>query len=327
MTRPHRPIPAWIPVFSLLTVGVSVSSTASAQEVVSAAQAGAGGASLADPRDNSEVTLNPANVSLIPRYDVQAQFTGGPTGDLRWNASAVDGRTSKFLSFGVAYHGGVVAPAFHPVELPGWAPTGEALRNRKQTHDITVALSAPFVDRKVAVGLNGTLMIFDGEYVGKGVSGNVDVGFSARPIEFFSVGLVGKNLLPIKDQAEIPAAIGLGVRGGKDNLFVGMVDFNTRLEQVAGSRFDVSAGIQGTIKELVDLRGGYAWDGDINRHAVTWGLGLHSKVGGIDYGMRIPVFKDAWTIAEATHYVALTIFTNFGDEKAEEQPIRWPGDR
>lgn len=314
-------------MFSLLTGGVCLSSAAFAQEVVSAAQAGVGGASLADPRDNSEITLNPANVSFIPRYDVQAQFTGGPTGDLRWNASAVDGRTSEHISFGVAYHGGLVAPVFHADELPGWAPTGETLRNSKQTHDITVALSAPFVDRKVAIGLNGTLMIFDGQYVGKGVSGNLDVGFAARPIEFFSVGLVGKNLLPIKDQADIPSAIGLGVRGGKDDLIVGMVDFNTRLEQVTGSRFDVSAGIQGTIKKLVDLRGGYAWDGDIDRHAATWGLGLHSKVGSIDYGMHIPVFKDNWSIAEATHFVSLTIYTNFGDKQAEEQPIRWPGDR
>lgn len=327
MTRPHRPTLAWCHPFSLLSLGVCVSSPVLAGEVPSAAQAGAGGAANADLRDNSAITINPANVALVARYDVQAQFTGGPTGDLRWNASAVDGRTSPRISFGVAYYGGITAPAFHASELPGWAPTDETLRNSKQTHDITIALAAPFMDRKLSVGLSGTLRIFNGEYVGKGVTGNMDVGFTARPVEFFSVGLVGKDVLPLADQSDTPSIVGLGVRGGKDNLFVAMADFNVRLEQVNRSRFDAAAGVQGTIKELIDIRGGYAWDGDLAHHAATWGLGLHSKMGGLDYGMQIPVFKDAWTIAEATHYVTLTIVTKFGDKAAEEQPIRWQGEQ
>lgn len=313
-------------MFSLLTLGMSVSASAVAGETPSAAEAGTGGASLASPRDNSAITVNPANVALIPRYDVQAQFIGGPTGDLRWSGSVVDGRTSKFIAFGVAYNGGIVARPFHTDELPGWAPTGEELVNSKQTHDITVALATPFLDHRLSFGLSGTLSIYNGQYAGKGVTGNIDVGFTARPIEFFSVGLVGENLLPIVEQADTPATLGLGVRGGKDNLFVGMADFSARLEQVNGSRFDVSAGLQGTIKKVVDIRGGYAFDGDDLRHAVTWGLGLHSKSGGLDYAMKIPVFKDSWTFAETTHYVTLTVLTNFGDQNAENEPIRWPGD-
>lgn len=299
---------------------------AHATDVVSAQLAGIGGASLADPRDNSGITVNPATLSLIERYDIQGMFVGGPSGDLRWNASAVDGRTSKLLSFGLAYNGGILSTAFHPSELPGWVPSDETPVNSRQIHDITFGLAAPFFDRKLSIGLNGTLSIFKGDYVGSGVTGNIDLGAATRPVEWVTVGFVARNLLPIADQADIPTALALGVRGGKEDMILAAVDAQVRTEQVVTSPWSVRAGLEGTIK-FAKLRAGWDWDGDRGWHQISWGLGLGDiKIGSIDYAMQIPLTGSAFVFADVTHTVSLTIRTKFGDKEAEEQPVRWPSE-
>lgn len=283
-----------------------------------------GGAAVADPQDNAGVTINPATVSLTERYDVQGMFIAGPDGALRWNASAVDGRTNKFMAFGLAYNGGLLSGGFHPDELPAWAPADQELVNTRQLHDITFAVSVPFLDRRLAVGVNGTLSIFKGRYVGSGVTGNLDLGVATRPIDQLQVGLVGKNILPVAGQADLPAELALGARGGLEDKIVGATDVSYQLEQRLEdtSPWSASAGVEGGIK-IVRLRGGWDWSGRLQEHRVAWGLGFATPIGSLDYAMQIPVATSDFTFASVTHTLSLTIRTNFGDRQAEEAPIRW----
>lgn len=303
--------------YALILPGV-----ASATDVVSGSLAGQGGAAVAHPRDNSGITVNPASLSLIERYDFQAMFLGGPNGDLRWNASAVDGRTSKWVGFGLAYNGGIRNLPFAVPELPGWAPTDETLINDQQTHDITFALAVPVLERRLSFGVNGTLSIFEGSYVNSGVTGNIDLGVMARPVEYFSVGFVARDVLPIERQFSTPVALALGVRGGKDEMFTASFDVQVRLEDVLDNAWTARGGVEGTIK-FVQLRAGWDWDGDRGYHRIGWGLGLRSAVGSIDYAMQIPVITEDFDFASVTHTVSLSVFTKLGERNEEERPIRW----
>src|SRR5690606_27353373 len=143
----------------------------------------------------------------------------------------------------------------------GWAPvSGEPLTKRLQFHDITFAVAAPFLDHRLSVGVNGTLSIFQGDYVESGVTGNLDVGLAALPVKALSVGLVGENLLPIADQADTPSRLTFGVRGGKEDMIVGAGDVSVQLEQLSGSRVSGGLGVEGSVK-IVRLRGGYRYVG------------------------------------------------------------------
>jgi hypothetical protein len=166
-------------------------------------------------------------------------------------------------------------------------------------------------------------MIQKGDWIASKVTGNMDIGVAARPIEFFSVGFVGKNILPIKEQADIPTTLALGLRGGKEDLFEGAVDVTYKTEQAITSPWAVRAGVEGSIK-VVKLRGGYDWNGDrLDPHRISWGFGLFTKVGSIDYAMQIPVGAKDFAFNQVQHTVSLTIRTNFGDKNAEDAPIEW----
>ncbi len=284
-----------------------------------------GGASVASPNENASVTISPATLALVPRYDFQGSFIGGPSGDLRWNVSAMDGRTSERVAFGLSYHGGILNRAFLPEEYPGWAPADETLINSYQRHDITLAMAVPVLDRRLSFGLNGTLSIREGEYVRSGVTGNMDFAVAARPVEEFTVAFVGSDLLPIENQVDRPARIALGLRGGKDELFSGAVDVGFRAEQVTTSPWWVAAGIEGAIK-VVRLRAGWDWDGDRGTHRIAWGLGLVAPLGILSYGMQVPVITENFNFASVTHTVTLTIRTKLGDRENEDEGPRWNGD-
>lgn len=306
----------------MMSTVLTLPTAARATDIYSAEQAGMGGAAIADPRDINTILVSPASMAFIERYDVGAYFVGGPDGDLRWHVSAVDGRTNDRVVFGLGYTGGLINPAFHPNELPGWIAAGEALRNAQQRHDISLALGIPFLDRRLTIGANGTVRIFDGKFIGSGATGNMDLAIATRPVEWVSVGITASDILPVPDQASDPTQIAIGVRGGWEKHIVGAVDFGARLEEVVESPFWVRFGIEGGIK-WARLRAGYDWDGERGTHRVAAGLGLTTPVGTLDYAIQIPIVTQDFDPASMTHTVSLVVYTNFGDREREEEPIRW----
>jgi hypothetical protein len=308
---------------SRLLLPLAVSSTALADDYASGAIAGMGGSSVAEPHDNGGLRTNPATAGLTERYDVQAVFRVGPWPGIYWSASAIDARTNDFVSFGLAYDGQLTTLPFLPDELPGFAPTGEAPVNRKQLHDITFVLAAPLLKRRLSLGVNGTLTIFDNDWNGKGTTGNLDLGIAARPIEQLSIGFAARDILPVPEQFDRPALFALALRGGVDDLFVGSVEADYRLEHAQTLPWSVRAGVEGAIK-VVKLRAGWNWDGDADLHRVTWGLGMFAKSGSIDYAMQIPVNDKAMVFGDVMHTLSLTIKTKaFSRDEPDESPIRW----
>lgn len=321
---PPRPAPVGVArrlAVGLVAAGLTAGSAHAQEGHATAPVAATGSMAAAHWSDNTALVTNPAAIALSSRYDVSAQFLGTGSGALRWGASAVDGTTNEYITFGFAYEGGRYNPPFLPGELPGFAITGDEPVNLKQEHDLTFGLAAPFLDRKLSVGLNGTVMIFDNAHNGRGTTGNLDVGLAARPIELLALGFAARDVLPIPEQFARPATLAFGVRAGRDELVTGGVEADLRLEEVQELPFTIKAGVDGAIKEIVHLRGGYLFHGDTLEHQVSWGFGLNSPSGSIDYGMRIPVSRDALAFRDVQHIVSLTLNIKGltgGDEGAEE---------
>lgn len=327
MIRLRTPARAGQILVAAATLAATGGGTAHATDWVSAEAAGMGGAAVADPRDNSNTTVNPALLGLIERYDFAGFFVGGPSNELGWHVSAIDGRTSKRLGFGVAYNGGLLSRPFATGDLPGWITQDEELLDRSQTHDITLGIAVPVLDRKLSFGINGTVSIWDNPFKGNGVTGNLDLGFAARPIEQLTIGLVGSSILPIDGQAGDPASIGFALRGGVEDMIVGTAQLEARVEDFDDGIFRVRAGLEGTAK-LVHLRAGWDWSQITDQHRVSVGLGVFtSKIGTLDYGIQIPIVLQDFDAQSMTHTVSLTLFTKLADRDNEERPIRWQDKR
>ena len=171
--------------------------TAHATELYGANIAGAGGAAVAHPADNASITVNPGMLGTTKRYDVGGAFAYGPSADLFWGVSVLDSHTNDIIAFAFAYTGTQTNPTFLTDELPGWTPADVAPTNLKSEHGFTIAVNKPLWDRRIGLGISGTLIAFNREHVGSGTTGNMDVGIGFRPLEYLSVGFVGENFLPV----------------------------------------------------------------------------------------------------------------------------------
>lgn len=287
-----------------------------ADDAVPANVAGRGGTSVAEAADNIAVTTNPGALGLSERYDILGNFIGGPGTDLRWGVVAVDSSTNDRIAFGFAYWGQRTNPPFLPSELPGWAPTGTEPTNIKRTHDLSFSLAAPFLDRRLSLGLGGTMSIFNNDHSGTGVTGNMIFGAAARPHDLVSFGFAARDVLPIPVQDDRPAQLTLGSVVGDPTRFIGSVEGAWRAEGVIGHAFDARAGLEGVIKEAVHLRGGWDWAGNFDVHRVSWGFGLGSKAGRLDYAMRIPVVPGL-RFGQISHVISLVLFTKAFREEDE----------
>lgn len=312
---PRRAVKPWLNL--LCVTGLAMSQTAAATDVPAANVAATGTLGIAEHADNSAVSANPGALGLTERYDIQGMFRYGPSKDMRWNVSAADASTNSFLSFGFAYNGGVTQPDFLPEELPGWEVTGTEPVNTKSTHDLTFALATPFLDRRMSMGLNGTLSIFDNAILGKGTTGNMDFGIAGQPIEALTIGLVARNVLPVAEQYDRPASLGLGVRGGLEGTISGVAEIDYRFEHVQQSALDVRFGAEAGWRAL-RLRAGTGWSGDTDSWSFSWGIGGRNDTGSLDYAMWIPL-SDLQGLGDITHGLSITLVTG-GLKKKDDLP-------
>jgi hypothetical protein len=301
---------------------------ARAEEHPTAPVAAMGGTSIADPIDLTTIRTNPAAVGLTERYDIQGLFAYGAQRDTRWGAAIADGRTNKTFSFGISYMGGITTPDFLPEELPPYGITGEEPVNRKQTHDIALAMAAPLFERRLALGLAGDVLIFNNTWNGKGVTGNLGAGIVGRPIDELSIGFAARDILPIAEQPDRPTTLALGLRGGIDEIAVGTAEVEYRTEAGEGLGLNLRAGAQAAI-QVARLRAGWAWQGSTDTHLVTWGLGGSTAAGSVDYAMQIPVNKPGLKFGDVIHTLSVTLKTNAFDEDEDPTedtsgaPLRW----
>jgi hypothetical protein len=285
----------------LLLLG-SAGSVAHAGEVHAGANVvGAGGASTALIGDNSAVTGSPAMLALTERYDGLGLGTLGPVGALSAGLSAVDSRTNT-LALGLAYRRGQISLPLTEDDLPGWVVPGEEPTNREFSDDLTLALAVPLADRKVSIGLNGTMLWWKRERRGRGFTGNLDLGLAIAPAELFTVALNGRNLLTMVKDEDLPLAGVLGVRVGDREALQGLIDVSLQ----AGSGASLSFGLDGSTGPAT-YRVGYAWDGLSQQHRATWGLGVINEAGGFEYAMQVPVTGNPHGFAGVVHAISVRI--------------------
>jgi len=310
---------------SLMLLALAFSSTAMASDddFHSARQDGMGRIGVADPWDNSGILVNPATLALTDRYDAAGAFAYGPTNEFRWGVSLADARTNDRVAFGFSYSGTISNPPFLPEEIPAWGLVGEDPTNGKQYHDLSVGVAIHAFERKLTFGINGGLWIRNTERLGKGTTGNMDFGMAARPVEWLSIGVVGRNVLPVKEQVDRPAALLSGIRVGVEEYLVAEFDLNYRFEYAQQNPLDIHYGLQAGIK-VVRLRVGHDWNGDINRHTVSWGIGAENKAGSFDYAMRIPAFQ-GMVFGDVQHVLSITLRTDAlkGEKEDDSMPTPW----
>lgn len=297
-----------------IAVGLLASGTSRASEDVYAGNtAGMGRTAVANSEDNAAVTVNPALLGLTERYDVQGLFVYGPNKGMAWGASLADSSTNELIGFGLSYSGGVTEPELFTDQLPGWTPVGVVPPNGQRNHDITAGIGVQLLERRLGFGLNGSVFIFDTDRFGSGVTGNMDLAAAGRPIEWITLGLVARNVLPIPDQKEYAGSLAGGLRVGLDRYVIGEVDVDWRYEDVRGSAVTVGAGLQGAIS-IARIRAGYRWVGDYQNHAVTWGIGIQTDVGGFEYAMEIPVGADTSPAALVSTFSVRVATGGFRDD-------------
>jgi hypothetical protein len=320
-----------------LTAGAAAIPSARADEHATAIAAGAGGAAVADPIDLSSVRANPSAFALQPRYDLGVLGRFGPGPDARWGAVVVDAKTNDVLAFAFRYAGNVTRPAFLDAELPPFAITGDDLENRKQEHDFLVAVAVRGLDDRLSFGVAGDVLWYKKDWGGEGVTGNLSLGGAAKPHPNLTVGLSARDLIPQAVTPDRPTLLTLGVRGGLDDLDLGIVgagELTWRPVEGDGVPLQARLGVQGLIR-VVGLRAGWWYDGFTaapdggGTHHATWGFGLYSASGSLDYAMDIPA-TSALQPNQILHGLSLTLHTDklFADDQRDrggrgDDGLRW----
>lgn len=265
-----------------------------------------GSTTVANPYSIGSVNANPAAVGLVERYIFGVGFHYGGRG-IHWQATAIDTQTSK-AAFGLTYSGDRYNPPLTEAELPGWTVPGQELTNKKRTHDLGFALAAPFLERRLVFGLGGSVSFFDNERSGKGTTGNLNAGVAARPQPWVSLGLSGRNLLPIDDAGsdrpmEIVGSTWLGQVGIASFAFEGGV----RPEST--SLLLLATGVEVNPTEASAVRAG--WRLQDGGHLLSLGAGGGTEEGSVDFAIQAPTNRFGkpldWTYMLSIRFLAPNI--------------------
>jgi hypothetical protein len=257
---------------------------------------------VANPYDNAAITVNPALLALEERYDLMGGLTYGPHPYLGWNGTLSDSKTSEWIALGVAYQRQKANPELSTADLPGWLPESYIPSNERLAHDVTVGIATAIWDRRLSFGLNGTIVSFDHARHESGFTGNMDVGLGFRPAPLLSIGLVGRNLLPIARQSGRLAAVAGGFWIADPEVGGLGFELERKLEAVSNNKpWRVAGGLESAVGNA-RLRTGYRWDATAAAHWITGGIGAQNELGGVEYGLAVPLNS---SFSEAVHQISI----------------------
>jgi len=242
-----------------------------------------GSTTTANPYATGGITGNPAIIGTEKRYNFGGAFSYGGRG-VHWQATAIDSVTSS-VAFGMAYSGDRFNPPLTQAELPGWSVAGQEISNLKQTNTVNFALGIPTTDRRFVGGIGGALSFFNNERGGKGTTGNLTAGLAYRPDPRVSIGLTGRNLLPIADpRQERPLEVLGGVWLGELGIAAFSVDGGARID--SSKPLLLATGLELSPSATSALRTGWRYDEGINY--ISLGAGAGNPDGSIDIGIQAP---------------------------------------
>ncbi len=253
--------------------------------------AGMGGAYRAYAASNDALYLNPAGMSQASRYTIGLNYTFNPFDTLHvGNISIVDSETAAPLAGGFAFtyynnreNGG---------DLSGFRVDGGI---SYQVH------------RMVLIGATVRYQNVSAPLVPTWNDVTADVGFLFPFSEYFSLALVGYNLIPYGDD-HAPIRSAAAIRTGYPKVFALTFDFQQDYWTVPGEvLFIYQAGAEFTFSEWFPFRIGYINDRVAERQYFTAGFSFVSPYFGIDFAYRQRV-EDP--LDDRAFYIGIPIFIN-----------------
>ncbi len=274
------------PAFAVISAFLA-STPALAADYFGANTEAMGRAAVANWDDNSAISINPGALGLAERYTLMAQLQVGPGLDLAFGASAVDSKTTPQVALGVGYRGTIADPPLTADDMPGWFAPGDPIANRKRSHEVSLALAVPVLDRKLSFGLGGAVIARNDDRGGQVITGTLDAGFAWRIDERWSVGLAGRNLIPTLAKVP-PAGVTAGLYFREEHVGAWALDIDW--QATGDPRFPLSFRAGGEVRtSAVRTRLGYRFEGADLMSWIVPGLGVENDVGGIEYALSIPV--------------------------------------
>lgn len=242
---------------------------------------------MAAHSDNAALTANPSLLALTRRYDVQLLGMLGSSSSVGWGASIVDNQTSPWLALGFAYNGRRSSPELLQSELPAYRIPGTEVPNMRRRHDLTLGLASAFLEKRLSLGVSGTLLFYDHDQEGQGTVGDLDVGISGHATPWLVLGASGRNLVPNWGGRDLPMSLGGGARV-HTNVF-SIAAQGEWLDQKADLPVVLAGGIDVPVGVVPRIRAGYRYEGKGTRQWLTTGLGLVGPDGSFDFSALIPL--------------------------------------
>lgn len=276
---------AWFGLLCLLGT-----SPAAAQEPMGTRSLAMGGTLRAAPSADAAVLLNPAGMSLMRSYAINAmyEYRSSDAGSLV-NVSIVDSSTAK-VGAGLFYNYLHSAPSRLLALGDG---KSFSLAESFNTHEGGLALSYPMGD-VFYVGLTGKYIYQsvdqpqDTPEAAKlgGTSGfTMDAGAILRPVSSLNLALTGHNLVGL-DKDFYPRLLGLGVSYAFTTLFLAEFDSVLNFSTADTVKPSYRVGAELSLGGYFALRGGYMYDTLRVANYVTGGLAVMSAKVALDFGLR-----------------------------------------
>jgi hypothetical protein len=232
----------------------------------SARQVGLSGATHAFSNGTAALHANPAGMSLLHQYMIEAnyQYWRGPD-DHQTSISVVDSATNQSFALGAAYtyHHGLF---------------GSASGQDASFHGVKAGLSTGFSAGNLGLYLGGEY-----SYLGAAVEKAHDATFGAivSISQMVNVGVVGHNLFSPHPGLN-PRALTTGISVGQESFAVGFdatFDFDTRDELA----MIYAVGAEYFVAGAAGIRAGYRYDAaNGERHSISAGLGYIYRMVGFE---------------------------------------------
>jgi len=243
--------------------------------------------------DASSIHLNPAAMTLRPRYIAGMSYLFyGREKSHTIASGAYDSRTSAF-ALGTKYTFWRFSPPFDAEDDLNWFPVQETegVTDKRTWHRWDVAAAYGFLGRRINLGLTARVVRQESDLHPERTFFTMDAGVSFFPHPRFGFGFSAQNMVPTHD-TRFPTRLSPGVGLLIDNFL--QVEADAVFTLVEGQEqpdADLHAGGEVTLFRTVSIRGGFYSERQFTETYVTWGLGLRIERARLKlhYTMRIEV--------------------------------------